>query len=117
MRCIMPTSTNRPIKNLYALACLVLVIAALYFGRTILVPVVLAFLLTFLLAPGMLALERRGLSRALAAGICVFSTLLVLLGLTLILSGQIRSLMRELPNHREEILAKVELVQEHVRES
>ena len=47
----------------YALASLVLVIACLYWGRVVLIPVALALLLTFLLNPVVSVLQRLGLGR------------------------------------------------------
>ena len=47
----------------YALASLVLVIACLYWGRVVLIPVVLALLLTFLLNPVVSVLQCLGLGR------------------------------------------------------
>ncbi len=63
----MPDTSSRPLRNLFALSCLVVLVAALYFARSVFIPVVLAVLLSFLLSPVMLFLERRGLGRVPSA--------------------------------------------------
>lgn len=113
----MPDSSSRPLRNLYALSCLVVLIAALYFARSVLVPVVLAVLLTFLLSPLMLALERRGLGRLPAAAAVVLAALLLIASTGLLISRQLQHLLVDLPNHREAIVAKIEALRESASES
>ncbi|MFO0845562.1 MAG: AI-2E family transporter [Gemmataceae bacterium] len=113
----MPGTSSRPLRNLYALACLVVVVAALYFARSVLIPLVLAVLLAFLLSPLMLAIERRGLKRLPAAAAVVLLTLLLLAGAGLLVTAQLRGLMSDLPRHRESIVAKVEALRDSASES
>lgn len=113
----MPDPSSRPLRNLYALACLVVLIAALYFARSVLIPVVLAVLLTFLLSPAMLLLERRGLPR-LPAAIAVVLAALVLCGsIGLLVARQLQHLTGDLPNHRDAIVAKVEAMRDAASQS
>lgn len=107
----------RVLRGLYGLASLVVVISALYLGSPVLIPVVLAILLTFLLSQPMLALERRGLRRLPAAITMVLATLLVLLGMTLLVGQQMRSLMQDLPRHKGAIMAKLDALRENTQES
>ena len=59
------------------LVALVLVIGILYFGKTVIVPLAFAVLLTFIVAPLVMAVQRRGLGRVPAV-LCVVSLGLVL---------------------------------------
>ena len=56
----MPSEVHK-LPFLNVLASLVLVIASLYWAKAVLVPLALAFMLTFLLQPLVAALHRRGL--------------------------------------------------------
>jgi len=92
-------------------------ITALYFGRSVLIPVVLAVLLAFLLSPPMLALERRGLPRSPAAIAVLLAAVLVFAAIGLLISQQLQLLLADLPRHREAIIAKVESLRDGVSES
>jgi predicted PurR-regulated permease PerM len=59
-------------SQFYALASIAIVLALLYFGQEVLIPLALAILIAFVLAPVVTALERLRLGR-------VASTLLVVL--------------------------------------
>jgi predicted PurR-regulated permease PerM len=58
----MPAMVRKP-PLFYALASFVPIIACLYWGRVVLIPVALAILLTFLLNPVVSMLQRLGLGR------------------------------------------------------
>lgn len=85
----------------------ILIVAALYWTRSILVPVVLAAFFTFILAPLVNLLQRRGLGRILAVLLVVtatFSILGALLGGVLL---QTKSLAQALPQHTHQIAQKI----------
>lgn len=84
-----------------------LVIAALYFGRDILMPLALAFLLGFLLDPLVGALKRRRVPRTMAVVIVIVSTLSLLVVAGVLLSNQVRSLSAELPTYQSNIRYKL----------
>src|SRR4030095_10850763 len=77
--------------RLATLAGLVLLIACLYWAREVLVPVALAILLTFLLAPLVPLLERRRLPRVPAVVLVVLLALGVLGGVGMVLVTQVMS--------------------------
>ena len=54
------------------LLSIALVVAGLYFARDVLIPIALAVLLSFLLAPAVARLQRAGMRRAMAVGIVMF---------------------------------------------
>ena len=96
---------------LSVLASLVLVIASLYWAKAVLVPLALAFTLTFLLQPIVAALHRRGLGHTPAAVLVV-----MLLGLVLGAVGwqvvtQFSSLASELPGYQDNLKQKIDDLQ------
>ena len=84
-----------------------LFVAILYWAQAILIPIALAMLLTFLLAPVVTRLQRWGILRGLSVSLVVLLTIL-LLGGTLWLAGlQLRNLAEELPRYRANIRQKI----------
>ncbi len=90
------------------------IIAALYFGRGILIPLALAFLLGFLLDPLVVRLRRLRLPRAAAVALVVTVTLLALAAGTMFLATQVRMLSEELPTYQSNILAKFHDLKERI---
>jgi predicted PurR-regulated permease PerM len=84
-----------------------LVCAALYWGQAVLVPLVLAGLLTFLLSPLVTRLDRLHVPRV--AGVLLVMTLVaaVVGGVGYVVAGQVRSFATELPTYRQNIRAKI----------
>lgn len=88
------------------------VIAVLYWGQGVLIPVALACLFTFLLSPIVTALERAGLGR-IRAGKAIAVTLVAGLvfsalgGAGWIIAQQVTALGSELPQYRGNIMRKV----------
>ncbi|CAN5254083.1 hypothetical protein BH11PSE10_BH11PSE10_02900 [soil metagenome] len=95
------------IRLLVGLATAAVIIAALYFGRDILVPLALAVLLGFLLDPFVNWLKRLGLSRLTAVVVVVALALgsIALAGIAL--GNQVSSLSRQLPTYQSNILSKL----------
>jgi predicted PurR-regulated permease PerM len=81
--------------------------AALYFGQAVLVPLVLAGLLTFMLAPLVSRLDRLRVPRVV--GVLLVMTLVggVLGGLGYVVTGQLQNFAAELPTHRQNIRVKI----------
>ena len=95
------TSFLRPLVGL------VLIVAILILAKTVIVPLVLAIMLTFVLTPVVNAIQRCGLGR-LAAVIATVILTGVLCGLVgWVLAAQARHLAQELPTHRKEIDEKI----------
>ena len=88
----------------------VVAIAALYLGREVLIPITLAVLLSFVLAPLVALLRRVGLWRVPA----VVMAVLVALGIILLLGGvigsQVASLATDIPRYATTIERKLETV-------
>ena len=87
------------------------VCAALYFGQAVLVPLVVAALLTFLLAPLVTRLDRLHVPRVV--GVLLVMTLVggVIGGLGYVVTDQLQNFAAELPTHRQNIRTKIRELQ------
>ena len=85
----------------------ILVVAVLYFAREVFVPLALAALLAFVLAPAALRLERLGMRRVPAALCVITLALAVVAALGWVLVGQVYSLAIEFPQYRQNVSDKV----------
>jgi predicted PurR-regulated permease PerM len=90
----------------------VLIVAILYFGRDVLIPVTLALLLTFLLAPLVNLLRDIYLGRVPSVVLAVTLALAVLIGLGSVIGIQLRELASDLPEYALTIEAKVATVRQ-----
>jgi len=93
--------------NLQTAAGLVIAIAALYLAREVLIPLALALLLSFLLAPAMVRLQHWGLGKTLAALVVVALSFVGLIFICWVGFGQAYNLTLELPAYRHNISTKL----------
>jgi predicted PurR-regulated permease PerM len=96
-----------------ALLSAMLVMATLYFGQEIFVPLALAALLSFLLVPVSALLERWGIGRVPAGLLVVFLSLVAVTLLGWVMLGQIYNLAVELPQYHQNINQKIESLHLH----
>lgn len=101
-----PASNNRA-SRLGMLASIVIVVAALYFAKVVLIPLALAIMVSFLLAPLITRLQRWGLPRIAALIVVIVVVSGAFGGLTFIVWGQVRDLAEKLPQYRTNIEEKV----------
>ena len=94
--------------GLSALAAGAIVVAGLYLGRELLVPLVLAVLLAFVLAPAVSVLQRVRLGKTLSVLIAVVLAFMVIGGIGVVVGGQISTLAGSLPGYRPTIQHKVD---------
>lgn len=87
-------------------------IVALYFGQTILIPIALAVLLSFALAPLVSRLRRWGLPRVPAVLLAVLLAFGAIATFGLIVGSQLAQLADNLPSYQENIRAKVRSLQD-----
>ena len=99
-------------RSLLVWGSLVLVVAMLYWARAVLIPVVLAVLLTFILSPAVTALQRRGLWRVPAVIVVVLIASVVVAGIGAAVVLQVKALATDLPHHKELIIEKIVSLQE-----
>jgi predicted PurR-regulated permease PerM len=82
-------------------------IAALYFGRDVFLPIAVALLLTFALAPLVSALRRLGIPRVVAVISSVFVAFAALALFSIIVATQVGELARNVTTYQFNILTKV----------
>jgi len=118
----LPESKGQPARQARALlaqlrpyligAFAIPIVAALYWAQTVLIPVAVALLLSFLLGPPVRALQRTGLgnTRAGRVGSVVLVVVLVSLvlgGISYVVTQQIVLLSHELPQYRGNLKQKI----------
>jgi predicted PurR-regulated permease PerM len=84
----------------------ILLVAALYLAREVLLPLAVAILLTFILTPLAMRLQRRGLGRVPSVILVTALAFLVVGGFGVVVAAQIRSLAIDLPTYRDNIIRK-----------
>ena len=99
------------LKTLAGVAVGTLVIAALYFGQEVLIPITLAVMLSFVLSPVVNLLQRLRLWRAPAVILTVIAALGVLGLFGALIGSQAASLTVNAPQYARTIEAKVQGVQ------
>lgn len=103
------------LRVLAGLAIAALIIGGLYAGRTILVPLALAFLLSFVLDPLVVRLKRIGVPR-LAAVLLVVGATLSVLGVTAVfVTNEARVLSEQLPQYQNTIRKKLRSLAQQLR--
>ncbi|WP_111420275.1 AI-2E family transporter [Rhodoplanes roseus] len=102
-----PTSSE-----LLTLAVGVVVVAALYLARDVLVPITLAMLLTFVLAPLVRALRWLRLGRVPAVLVSVVFALAVMSSIGAMIGSQIATFAQDFPRYESTIREKVETVRD-----
>jgi predicted PurR-regulated permease PerM len=110
-------SGNRWLRVLVGFGSLVVIVAALYFAQEVLVPVVMAVLLTFILSPLVKGLQRLHVPRLLAVLVVVILSLSLLSLMVLLVYSQIKGLAIELPERKPAIVRKVRTLLESGRGS
>lgn len=108
-----PDSLSRLAHGLVITA---IVIAGLYFGRDLLMPVALAILLGFVLQPIVTQLKRWGVPRVLAVAIVGLTTLAFVIAAGLFVASQLRALGKELPVYQANISHKLKEFHARLRE-
>jgi predicted PurR-regulated permease PerM len=86
----------------------VIVVAALYFGREVLVPIALAMLMSFVLAPPVRLLQNIYVPRTLAVIVVVLVAFGAVFGLAALMVSQVNELARELPSYQTTLREKIQ---------
>ncbi len=86
----------------------VIVVAALYFGREVLVPIALAILLSFVLSPLVGLLKRWYVPRSLAVAIVVLAAFAAIFGLGALMGSQVNQLATDLPGYQSTLREKIQ---------
>jgi predicted PurR-regulated permease PerM len=96
--------------TLINMAVAALVIAALYVGREIFVPVALAVLLSFVLAPFVIRLQAWRMPRTLSVLIVVFLGFSIIFGLGGLMVSQASRLAADLPGYQQTLKEKIDSI-------
>lgn len=102
-----PRSNSR----LAVLVTLVITVTVLHFAREVLIPLALAILLSFILAPSVNRLAKLGLGRVLSVLVTTTLSLLVITVLGWVMVTQTIALAENLPRYRDNIRQKIISVQ------
>jgi len=95
------------VSGLTAIVAAVVAVAALYFGREVLIPITLAMLLSFVLSPLVELLRKAWLGRILSVVLAVALALGVILALGTAIGGQVAELAKDAPRYQATIEKKL----------
>ena len=109
-RAQVPPAEVPGIHGLTTLAVGVVVIAALYLGREVLIPITVAILLSFVLAPLVALLRRIRIGRVPSVILAVVISLGVILALGGVIGTQIAQLANDIPRYQYTVQQKVDTV-------
>src|SRR6185437_9468960 len=98
-------------STLNAMLMSVIVVATLYFAREVLLPIALACILSFMLAPPVRILQNHRVPRGLAVAAVVLLAFFVFFMLGSIMARQVSRLAKDLPRYESTISAKIERLQ------
>jgi predicted PurR-regulated permease PerM len=99
---------QQPGTALINLAVAALIVSALYFAREILVPVALAVLFSFVLAPFVIRLQSWRVPRTLSVMIAVFIGFSIMFSLGGLMVSQANRLAEELPGYQQTLREKIQ---------
>ncbi|SAL61305.1 AI-2 transport protein TqsA [Caballeronia arvi] len=99
------------VRALASLVTGVVVICALYFGRAVMIPIILAILLSFLLAPFVDFLRRLRFGQVPSVIVAVVIALSVLTAVGALIGAQVAQLAGDLPKYQVAVERKVDTVQ------
>jgi predicted PurR-regulated permease PerM len=97
----------QPVNSTATVLMMVVLVAALFFGRAILVPLALAILISFALAPLVVMLRRTGLGRVPSVLTVVVLATLALGALSVLVASQVVSLANNLPLYQYNLQSKI----------
>jgi predicted PurR-regulated permease PerM len=108
-----PPAETPGAQGLLTLAVAVVIVAGLYLGREVMIPIILAVLLSFLLAPVANFLRRLHLGRVPSALLAVVLALGIILMFGTVIGTQLAELAQEVPRYASSVERKVEMLQSH----
>ena len=97
------------------LTVIAIILAGLYLGQDVLIPLAIAFLISFALSPAVTWLTRHGVPRVLSVCLVMATIGTLFAGIGLIVTSQVRSLSAELPTYQATIQTKIDNLAEQMR--
>src|SRR6478736_3269976 len=107
-----PVDQAQLLDRAVTLFALALVVTALYVGRAVFIPIAIAILLSFVLAPLVRLLRRWRVPRVPSVGMVVLLAVAVLGGLGAIIAQQLADFTTELPRYESTITRKIASIKE-----
>jgi len=101
-----PLTPAVALSSIWGLLLLAFVVAALYFGRSVFVPIALATLITFLLSRLITRLQRC-IGRIAAVLVTVIAMFTIFAGVSWVIGRQVIDLADKLPDYQANIVAKI----------
>jgi predicted PurR-regulated permease PerM len=98
----------RTLDMLATVVLMALVLAMLYVGRDVFIPIAIAILISFVLSPPILLLRRWGLARVPSVLTVVFAALVIAFLVSAVLTRQVSELAVDLPKYQLIINAKID---------
>jgi predicted PurR-regulated permease PerM len=103
-------SSSNPLTKMLTLVGIVVVIAGLYFGRQVLIPLALATVLAFLLQPAVGFFEMARIGRVPAVLVVLTLSFALLGGLGWLVTEQLSQIMDQVPSYETNIHNKIESI-------
>jgi predicted PurR-regulated permease PerM len=103
-----PISTGLPASALTTMLFIVVIVSALYFGREVLVPIALALLLSFALAPLVRFLQGWHVPRMFAVIFVVLIAFAAIFSLGALMVSQVNQLASDLPRYQSTLREKIQ---------
>ncbi|TPI12733.1 AI-2E family transporter [Mesorhizobium sp. B4-1-3] len=110
---LVAASRGHPRTALPTVASVVITVAALYFGREVFLPIAVAVLLTFAIAPVVSWLKRLGIPRLAAVIASVAGAFAALSLFSFVVATQVSDLAQNIPVYQINILTKVRALKEN----
>jgi predicted PurR-regulated permease PerM len=107
-----PPADTPGVQGLLTLAVAVVVVAGFYLGREVMIPIILAVLLSFLLAPLVNVLRRMHLGRVPSVLLAVVLALGVILAFATVIGTQLAELAPDVPRYASAVQQKVDSAQQ-----
>src|SRR5215469_47682 len=98
-------------STLNAMLIAVIIVATLYFAREVLLPIAVACILSFMLAPAVRGLQNNRVPRGLAVAAVALLAFFVIFVLGSIMAREVSHLAKDLPRYEATISAKIERLQ------
>ncbi len=98
---------TRGLAGMLMFLCWGLIVAILYVAREIVVPITLAILLSFLLAPAVRVLRRVGLGRLPAVALTTIVAFAAIIGFAAIVAHEMSTLAQDVPRYQQNLETKI----------
>lgn len=110
---VSPAGGRSPLDAAAIVFIVIVVIGVLYLGGAVLQPLALAALLSFVLAPVIRSMTKRGITKSLAVVIAVSLAVGLLVSLSVLMAQQLTNLASELPRYESNLREKIRTIKSY----